>query len=160
MRVSAVLCSMLVASGAFVATADVYRWVDANGSVHYSDVPTQGAVLIRSGSKAIPQQRSNDSYAAQNSADAQRDRQAGINGAISDRLADENTARAVQDDIAKKRGEQCKEATKRYDTSIASRRLYRPGANGERVYLSDAEIDLARVQARAERDTACGSSRR
>jgi hypothetical protein len=154
---------MLVASGAFVATADVYRWVDANGSVHYSDVPNQGAVLIRGTSKNIPQPR-NDSYAAQNSAqsssDAQRDRQAGIDGAISDRLTQENTARAVQDDIAKKRGEQCKEATKRYDTSITSRRLYRQGANGERVYLSDAEIDQARVQARAERDTACGSSRR
>ncbi len=158
MRVSAVLCSMLVASGAFVATADVYRWVDANGSVHYSDVPNQGAVLIRGTSKTVPQPR-NESYASQNSADAQRDRQAGIDGAISDRLSAENTARSVQDDIVKKRAEQCKEATKRYDTAITSRRLYRTGTNGERIYYTDAEIDKARVLARTERDTACGASR-
>lgn len=159
MRVSAVLTSLIVAGGAIVAMADVYRWVDANGGVHYSDVPNQGAVLIRGSSKNIPQPR-NDSYAAQNSADAQRDRQAGTDGAISDRLNQESTARAVQDDVTKKRGEQCKEATKRYEQSITSRRLYRLGANGERVYLTDAELDKARVQARTDRDTACSSPQR
>ncbi len=160
MRLSAVLCSMLVASGALAAMADVYRWVDASGSVHYSDVPTQGAVLISGSSHTIPRPRSDTASSSQNSVDAQRDRVAAANGAIDDRLNQENTARAVQNDIEKKRVEQCKEAMKRYDQAITSRRLYRLAANGERVYLTDAEIDKARVAARVERDTACNSPQR
>lgn len=160
MRLSALLCSLLIASGALAALADVYRWVDASGSVHYSDVPIDGAVLIRGTSKNIPQPRNDNSYASQNSAEARRDRSAATDGAISDRLAQENASRAVQNDIEKKRVEQCKDAMKRYDQSINSRRLYREGANKERVYLNDAEIDQARVKARMDRDVACGSPKR
>jgi hypothetical protein len=159
MRLTAVLCSVLVASGAVAALADVYRWVDASGSVHYSDVPVEGAVLIKGISRTIPQSQRSDanptSYAA-----AARDRAAGTDGAIHDRLAQEDTARAVQDDVAKKRLEQCTAATKHYEQTVASRRLYRKGANGERVYLTDAEIDQARVVARTERDSSCGSPKR
>jgi hypothetical protein len=61
----------------------------------------------------------------------------------------------VQEDLTKKRAEQCKEATERYDRSIAARRLYRDGKNGERIWLTDAEIEQARVEARRDRDAVC-----
>lgn len=157
MRFSAVLCSVLVAGGVIAAQADVYRWVDSSGSVHYSDVPVEGAVRIISTTPRTEASaaRSDNSYAA-----TARERMAVTDGSIQDRLSQEGAARAVQDDIAKKRAEQCKQATTRYEQAITARRLYKQTKGGERVYLNDAEIDQARVQARTERDTACGSPKR
>ena len=66
----------------------------------------------------------------------------------------------MQSDLRKKRDEQCKEATARYDKSIAARRLYREDKSGQRTYLTDAEIEKARIEARTDRDTACGSPTR
>jgi len=63
---------------------------------------------------------------------------------------------AVQKDVAATRAEQCKAAKEKYEKSIEARRLYRLGKDGEREYLSDAEVDEARLAAKQELDTACG----
>jgi hypothetical protein len=88
------------------------------------------------------------------------DRLAARNTAISDQLATESTARQVQDDLRRKRAEQCKEATARYERSIAARRIYREDKAGQRVYLPEAEAEKARIDARTDRDAACGSQTR
>ncbi|HNR23675.1 MAG TPA: DUF4124 domain-containing protein, partial [Steroidobacteraceae bacterium] len=36
------------------AQADVYRWVDSRGEVHYSDRPVEGAVLVKTASPRPP----------------------------------------------------------------------------------------------------------
>ncbi len=131
---------------------DVWGWQDAEGKWHYSDVPVQGAKLIRKAGRTAPK------TAAAGAATASSALAAG--DAASSRLAAEAAARGVQADLDKTRAEQCKQASERYDKMIAARRLYKEPTPGQRAYLSDAELAQARVDARRERDEACGSAPR
>jgi Domain of unknown function (DUF4124) len=149
-----------LAFAASLAQADVWRWKDAQNKWHYSDVPVEGAQLIKSSTRVPAPQSSDAEPAGASNAAPPVDRVAASGAAASDRVAAEATARQVQSDIAKKRQEQCKEATARYEKSITARRLFREAKNGERVYLTEAELAQARVDARTDRDTACGSPTR
>jgi hypothetical protein len=155
-----IAAAMTLAFMASLAQADVWRWKDAQDKWHYSDVPVEGAELIKSSTRIPPPQANNAEPAGTVSAAPPIDRVAANAAAASDRVAAESTARQVQSDIAKKRQEQCKEATTRYERSITARRLFREGKDGERVYLTDAELAQARIDARTDRDTACGSPTR
>ncbi len=152
------LAAALFALAPAAAHADVWGWQDAQGKWHYSDVPVQGAKLIRKGARnAAPADATGPAGAGTAGAAA-----AGTAGgdAASARLAAEAAARGVQADLDKTRAEQCKQASERYDKMIAARRLYKESAPGQRAYLSDAELAQARVDARRERDEACGSAPR
>jgi hypothetical protein len=152
MRRSALLAvSLVVALASSGGYADVYRWVDARGGVHYSDVPIEGAVRIKA---TLPRAAVPAPAAPATTAAA-----AAAGSAPVAPGAQADAARAVQQDLAKKRSEQCKVATERYENAINSRRLYRQGKNGEREYLSDAELTQARIQAKLDRDQACAANR-
>ena len=145
------LAGLLFAAG--LAHADVWGWQDAEGKWHYSDRPREGAKLIRSGSRSSSGSSAAAVPGAANDTSAQ-------GAAIAERLESESAARAVAADLDKKRAEQCKEATERYDKMIATRRLFREKTAGEREYLTEAELSQARVDARKERDAACAAPRR
>lgn len=157
-----VAAAATLAFAASLAQADVWRWKDAQGNWHYSDVPVEGAQLIKSTTRMPPPQSSAAPEPAAEDAPPQPpvDRLAARNAAISDQLAAEATARKVQDDVRRKREEQCKEATARYERSILARRIFREDKDGQRVYLTEAELEKARIDARTDRDTACGSPTR
>jgi hypothetical protein len=74
------------------------------------------------------------------------------------RLKDEARRLAVQKDVAASRAEQCKQAKDKYQKSVEARRVYRLNKAGEREYLSDAETEQARLNARLEMDRSCGPS--
>jgi hypothetical protein len=73
------------------------------------------------------------------------------------RLKEDATRKAVQKDVAATRAEQCKKATERYQRSITARHAYRLNKDGERQYLTDAEIDQERLDARHEMDQFCAN---
>jgi hypothetical protein len=125
-----------------VARADVYRWVDDKGEPHYSDQWVPGSTVIKT-DKAHPGStmsapKTPSDHAAQ-------------------QVEDQKNARAVQQDVAKSHDAQCKSAQDRYMKAIESRRVYKEGADGARVYLSDADIDAYRESARKDVQAACGS---
>mgnify|MGYP002784991421 CR=1 FL=1 len=157
-----VAAAATLAFAASLAQADVWRWKDPKGNWHYSDVPVEGAQLIKSTTRIPPPQSDAAPEPAAEGAPQPPpvDRLAARNAAISDQLATEATARKVQDDVRRKREEQCKEATARYERSILARRIFREDKDGQRVYLTEAELDKARIDARTDRDTACGSPTR
>ena len=142
---SGVLAVGLAASGA--RAEDIWKWVDAQGQVQYSDHWTPGAVLFRSdhprGTTAAP---SDDDQAQLNA----------TNRRIDEDLSREAAQRAVQKDEATTRAAQCKQAKDHYQKVIDARRIYREDKNGERSTLSDDEADKARVQARMDMQSACG----
>jgi hypothetical protein len=146
--------ALLLMFAAGAARADVYRWTDAQGRVHYSDVPVEGAVLIKSTAPARQFEPSAPSPAP--SPAVERPAVGTANPA--NRLADEAMRREIQKDVDQKRSAQCKEAMERYDKSVAARRIYRDGKNGERVYLTEAELGEARLEAKKTRDESCGAS--
>ena len=152
-RIAPLFALFTLLFAASLAHADVWGWQDADGKWHYSDLPREGAKLIRSG-------RSGGSSGSQAAVPGAANDTASQGAAISERLESESAARAVAADLDRKRAEQCKEATERYDKMIATRRLFREKTAGEREYLTEAELSQARVDARKERDAACAAPRR
>jgi hypothetical protein len=73
-------------------------------------------------------------------------------------LKDAATRAAVDKDVASKRAEDCKQAKDKYQQSITAHRIYKLGKDGERIYLTDAELDQARLNARTQMDRSCGTS--
>ena len=144
------LLIVLLAAYCGTAAAEVYRWVDGQGRVHYSDRPDSekaevvGVSSHRTNPAAVAQRTQTEAHQRQQIAAGQQEQQ-----------ADDAAKNAVQKDLASTRAEQCKKAQDEYKTAIESRRLYRMGKNGEREYLSDAELSEARVNAKKAVDSSC-----
>ncbi len=158
MRASArSLLVLAVIAATCTQAGDVWRWKDAQGVVHYSDVPVLGAVRVKQnvsgGSSSAGQSQGTTASQSgpvptpQGIALAQEQRQQQAAG------------KAVLQDIAKKRTEQCKAASAQYEQLITSTRIYRE-EKGERTYLSAKELDEARLRVRQERDAVCGPASR
>ena len=144
---------VLLACLSMAASADVFRWVDAQGRVHYSDRPdSDKAVRIGIVSHASDP----DAIAAR--AQSENDQRAKADAQQAQQHSTQNTASAVQKDVEKSREGQCKEAKEHYRIAIESQKLYRVGKNGEREYLTSQEIDEARLNARKDMDTVCGQA--
>jgi hypothetical protein len=142
-----------------VRAADVFRWVDDHGGVHYSDQWVPGSEVIKS----------SRSHTASSSSDSPRPASETQKSASNraDQSAQQATEKAVKQDMAKIREQQCKEAKDRYDKAIEARRIYKPTPGDkskdtdrpdDRQYLSDAEADAYRVKARQEVQDLCGNS--
>ncbi len=140
------------------ALADVYRSVDAQGHVLYSDSYTPGAELMRSGgSRNLPMSQGSSLTAAPKpAATPAKPADATPAQKADSQLATADAARAVQNDVAKSRDEQCKDAKDRYDKSIAAHRLYTVAADGSRQFLSTDDIEKNRVQNKLQLDQLCG----
>ena len=138
-----------------VAQADVYRWLDERGEVHYSDRWVPGSQLIKS---ARPRSIEDDSPRSADNRSAADSRTLAAGARASDQTADQANSRAMQQDKAKIREQQCKEARERYDKAIIARRIYKPSKDGQdREYLSDDEADAYRADARNAVQAFCGS---
>jgi C-terminal processing protease CtpA/Prc len=150
MRRIVIIAGFILTGVSVTAMADVYRWVDAQGRVHYSDRWVPGAELVKV-SNSKPSSQDVERVAREQAALAES------NARIESEQLQAETERAVQQDIAKVREQQCKEAKQRYQMAIQSRRLFRLREDGEREYMSEAEADAYRVQARTEMEEVCGS---
>jgi hypothetical protein len=156
----AVACGLAaLIAGAFVAaSADevaVYKWIDVEGRIHYSDRPpppdgklisVETTAYARAHLGLIERPSAPPPGPAPNAAK----QPAAGPGANSPELK-----RAVEEDVATARAEQCKQAKDTYQRYIQSRRLIRKGPDGEQIYLSDAEMDTERVNAKRAADEAC-----
>jgi len=114
-----------------------------------SDRWSPGATLIRTSAAPQPQ-----NAAPAPSSNFATPTDAGANA----RLGLDASRTAVQKDVGTARAEQCKQAREKYQKSVEARRVYRLNAAGEREYLTDAEADQARLNARLEMERSCGNS--
>jgi hypothetical protein len=145
--IAALPVATLLVSSLATAGGEIYRWKDANGVPHYSDQPQPGAELIKSGS------RRNDSAAAPTPAAP----------APATTIATDNSApplsrevaQQVRQEAASAKAEQCKKQQEAYQRAVQARRIVKVDEKGNKVFLSDSEIDAARLEARANRDRAC-----
>jgi hypothetical protein len=139
--------SMAVLLGAAgTARADtVYEWTDAHGQVHYTDQWVPGAKVVRTDTI----RQSADSSATQGIQNE--------SNAASHDLKQQQEAQSVQQDEAKARAARCAQDKEQYQRMIESRRIYTTDKSGNRTYLSDADADAARLQAKQAMDADCGS---
>jgi hypothetical protein len=152
LAISTLLCAGVVS----VAYADVFRWVDDHGGVHYSDQWVPGSEVIKSSTRTHPPGASNQTSSAPKVSSS------------AGQPPPDNAAKAVKQDVAKIREQQCKEAKDRYDKAIQARRIYKPAPTGDtskdadrpddRQYLSEEEADAYRVKARQDMQDYCGNS--
>ena len=152
------LCAALLAwSG--LASAVVYKWIDAQGKLQYGDRPPDGvhAQVVEGlgthGSRS-EQARPSAASASASATSSQPARSAPqTKGA-----GDDGIKKAVDDDVAQVKEKQCADAQARYKNLIEGRKLYKAGADGERQYLTSEEIDAERLNAKRDIDTICNSS--
>ena len=134
---------------ASVAQADVWRWTDPNGTIHYSDNWVPGSTLVKTESRG-----SYSSPAPAGSTPASGSK----TPSPSDQAQAQRDQRAVQADVAKAQAEQCKKVSAAYDKSVLNRRLIKKEApDGTREYMTDPEADAYRVQLLNQRKQVCGS---
>lgn len=141
------LCGFMLAGTLSLARANVYRWVDKHGVVHYSDQWKPGAKQVMVASESLS--TGSSSAARQGIADESKaaDRQIRL-------AADERT---VQSKEAKLRARRCKKAQAVYHRLIYARRLFKTDKSGHRHYLSGAQADAARARALANVTRFCGA---
>jgi hypothetical protein len=134
--------ALIVWSG--MASAVVYKWVDAQGKVQYGDRPPDGvnAEVVELLGTHIPR------TAAAKAPDANGQNQAKV----------DPVKKTVDADVAQAREKQCADAQDRYKKLIEGRRPYKLGADGARQYLSSEEIDSERLDAKHEVDLVCNNS--
>jgi len=164
MRRSLVLAAPLTAAPvlavlAFVlaptpAQADVWTWKDANGEVHYSDQPVEGAVRVK---QIAPHSASAPSSFSPGPPPGSKDSLTNLNKAADATRSHSAAELEVQQDLARKQDEQCRQAKATYNDAINARRIQKTNADGGHDLMSDAEADEYRVKARADMDAACAA---
>lgn len=147
-KIISLAIAALVIAPAVMAEGEVYRWKDPNGLWHYSDQFREGAELVK---KSGNRSNSANSTSTPSATPTPIPMDNGIPP------VSREVAQQVRQDAAKAKDEQCKKAIEAYNTAIQSRRLYKEDAKGNRTYLTSAEIDAARLEARSTRDIACGA---
>lgn len=139
---------VLAAAAAALPAQEVYKSVDADGHVVYSDRGTikgapKTALHIAEPDPAEAARLARE-QALLNADDAARTRQQALD--------DKN--KAAQEH---KRQQACDKARNEYYHMREASRLYRRDADGNRVYYSDDDADAMREQARRAMVAACGS---
>ena len=138
------LCAVLMAWST-LASAVVYKWVDAQGKIQYGDRPPDGVHAEVVEGLGAHNSRPNTSPAPASTA----------NGPAAS--VPTETKKAVANDVSATREKQCVEAQERYKKLIEGRHIYKTGDNGERVYLSSQEIDQERLSAKQDINDTCNS---
>lgn len=132
---------------AITAHADVYKSVDAQGQVRYSDQWSPGAELIKGDrTRSLP-------GPADSSAPVATDRAPTPD-------TSKSAAAKVQADVAASRAEQCTQLKEQYAKVIRARRIYQPSTDSSapKQFMTDAEADAERVKVRQAMDDACAPS--
>lgn len=134
------------------ALAQLYKWVDKDGRVTYSDQPPpaqQSKQLNIStgttGAAAAPAPRS--------AAEAEKDPQKAKLAAAEKAKKDEEDAR-----IKKQNEEYCTRARAYLKTVTDGGRIATYDAKGERILMDDQQIEAERVRAQKEVDESCKAS--
>ena len=145
---------MLTAATAVLAAgpvaADVYKFKDDKGNVLYTDKPS-----------TLPAERLNiqsqktDTVAAQARQQEEMKRMQDADKASQQAAGQNKDQQQATQLTATQKAEQCSKARERYDSYANSRRLYEKLPDGSRRYLSDAELDAARISAKASMDAMC-----
>jgi hypothetical protein len=149
MKTMAMLLSGLLITGAAVA-GDVYVTTDAQGHPVYTDTP-----------QAVPAQKVDvhvsrtepvaDTENAATPAPKPSPPKPANTGTSSQQMTAQQAAQMTADD----RAQRCVQARQRYQTLMDNWRVYEPGPNGERTYLTSEQIDAARVNAKTAMDQFC-----
>lgn len=115
-----------------LATAEIYRWVDSQGNVHFDARSRPGAEQI----EVRPQIVERD--------EATREREARTERFFEARRQEQQAADQLASERYARRDQECRQLGEELSRLSRGGRYFRADAKGERVYYSDEEIDAAR----------------
>ncbi len=143
------LLSLFVASS---ASADVWKWVDANGKTHYVETLTSIYTWV--------DEEQNVQYS--DTPDHEDAVAVVLVWHSAGKLEEMNDSAIDPDEEAARLAAEaekayyCKKATENYNAYKGAPRLYRTNDDGEREYLSQSEARATLKASRAEMDEYCG----
>lgn len=133
------------------AAAEVYKWTDADGRVHFGDRPPAG----RGESLQLPAPAATaPAPTAEQRLEAQRRL---LRAYDEERRQRRDTLEQSRRDAAQ-RQRNCAQARDDLHSRASAGALYRLGPDGQRVFLDDAERERAMAEARAAVAEWCGKS--
>jgi hypothetical protein len=142
-----------LAQSELAQAGDVYKYVDERGTTLYTDKPIPGAVLVSTGSQRPPEVAQRNYAANQAATNGQLN---ASNHRIAESQDNSRVAANVAKDLEASRAQRCKQARESYDKSISTLRMYRTGKDGERIYLSEAELAQQRMDSAKAVEAICG----
>lgn len=133
------------------ASAEVYKWTDAEGRVHFGDRPPQGKVET----VQMPEKTGNDPAA---SPEERLEKQRRLLHAFDEERRQKRDAQAQARQEKAERQRNCAEARDNLRSQEAAGAVYRLGPNGERMFLDAAERAQALARARSAVEQWCGKA--
>jgi hypothetical protein len=132
-----------------LASAVVYKWLDAQGKIQYGDTPPDGvhAEIV-------------EGLGTHTSAQPAQAARPALSASTTPTTVTEKTAKEKQEvaqDVAATTQKQCADAQDNYKKLIEGRHIYKTGDNGEKVFLTAQEIDTERLNAKQEVDAVCNN---
>lgn len=132
MRITLLLVVALLAAP--LVEAGIYRWVDADGTVHFDAQPRPGAEQVQ----VRPQVIERD--------EATRERETRTERVFEARRQEQQAEELAASAQRARRDQLCSELRRQLSRLSHGGRYFRADANGERVYYSDEEIGAAQRQ--------------
>ncbi|MCC7330497.1 MAG: DUF4124 domain-containing protein [Gammaproteobacteria bacterium] len=163
MKSIAVLCRIVVSVSlaglcAQAGAADqgsVYQWVDKDGTPHYQDRPPEDVNAAQAAKELSLRYKATDAEAMAAAAKKKSELDSAADLRKKQQAGDSKADASERDQVKGEREQGCEQARDKLQKYETAHRLYRPGADGERHYLSDEEIDAARAEARRAVDEWC-----
>ena len=146
MRGAALLLCLALA--AVAGAADVYKWTDKDGKVHFGDAPPPDAIdAQRTGITSAPTDPARlEALGTQQELQKKQ-------SAMEDELR-ANQAKRAEEERANKQSA-CDAARKRYEGVQYSRKFATTGADGKEAWMSGADADKMKADLKAAADKAC-----
>lgn len=129
--------------------AEIYKWVDEQGQVHYGDKPHAQAESMHVEGQEEPANAPPDEA-------ARRERQQRVLKSMQTERERKQALREQARAAAQEAGQRCAEARQRLTEITGAGFLYRKNAEGERVIFTDEERSQATAQAEAAVEHYCG----
>jgi hypothetical protein len=144
--VTAILLTLFVGGSALAS--EIYKWTDAEGNVHYGDVPL-----------SAQSERLSITSKSTNNTRVQATTQARVDATARQRADAANLSAGPSPEElraeAKERASQCTAHRAQLQKFLTSRRIYREDENGERVYMDEAEMLATRERAENQVEEYC-----
>jgi hypothetical protein len=134
------LCAVLVPG---LAAAEIYRWTDASGQVHFDEKPQAGAVQVEVKAPALQ----NDTAAVERQQRADR---------FFDARREEQQQASEKNRVqVAKVAQECQRLRTQYADLERGGTFYKVDTQGERVYYDEAQINRARTQLKTRLTQGC-----
>ncbi len=134
------ICLLLLPA---LSAAEIYRWTDANGQIHFGEQPGAGAQRI----EVKPQVVERDA--------ATREREERLRKVLDARSQEQAAVQQKQAQKNAKRNEECSKLRQSLAELEQGGVFFSQDAQGERTYYSDQQVEAARSKLAAQLSSNC-----